>query len=55
MDKQPDARPANSENRARVNVAHDRELFQVMRLAVNVGADVEENCGFAFLRGQNCG
>ena len=50
MDSKPDARPADSENRAGVDVAHDRELLQVMRLAIHIGADVQQDGGLSFLR-----
>ena len=50
--QQADARPANSEDRARIDVAHDGELLQVQRLAIDVGADIEKNAGLPFCVGR---
>ena len=52
--QQTNAGAANAEDRMRVNVAHDRELFEVERLAVDIGADIEKNRRLSFLRRQNC-
>ena len=36
------ARPSCAIHAAKVNVAHDRELFEVVRLAIDVGTHVEQ-------------
>ena len=41
--KQADARAAGAEHAAKIGFAHDRELLEVVRLAIDVGADVEQN------------
>src|SRR5207302_1731532 len=40
--QQTNARPANAEDGAGINITHDGELLEVVRLAVDVGANVEE-------------
>src|SRR5579862_5259135 len=44
--KEADAWTFYAENRAAINFAHDRKLLKILRGAINVGADIEENgCG----------
>ena len=41
--QQPDARRLDAERHARVDAAHDRELQQMLRPALDAGADVEQH------------
>ncbi len=45
--EQADARLGDLEHAAGVHLAHDGELLEILRLAVDVGAHVEQHAGIA--------
>src|SRR5436190_12675668 len=51
--EQTDARSPNAEDRAGVNIAHYGELFEMHRLAIHVGTNIEQNGGLTFLGWKN--
>ncbi len=53
--EQADARLVNLEHAAGVHFAHDGELLEVVRLAIDVGAYVEKHTRIAFGRGHGRG
>ena len=53
--EQPHARTPRAEHAAEINFAHDRELFQVLRLAIDIGADVEQDGNRTHGGGKNRG
>src|SRR6185312_10393113 len=46
---------AHAEDAARVNLSHDRELLEMLRFAVDIGAYIEQDRSFSRRSGENGG
>ena len=53
--EQTDARPFDAQHQARVDLAHQRELLEHLRFAVDIGAHVDHHHRSAFLRREHAG